>query len=72
MMAEIKNNSMAQKTSPIKKEEEVQQNPDQHIDQDFPGFPHAPSEKKHITPKTATEKKTAAVVKKHTEKTYGK
>ncbi len=63
---------MIKKTSPIKKEEEVQQNADEHIDQDYPGFPHAPSEKKHITPKTVTEKKTAAVTIKQTEKTYGK
>jgi hypothetical protein len=63
---------MIKKTSPIKKEEEVQQNADEHIDQDYPGFPYAPSEKKHITPKTVTEKKTAAVTTKQTEKTYGK
>lgn len=48
---------MTKKTSPIKKEKEVKQNPDPHIDQDFPGFPHAPSQKKHITPKTKEEKK---------------
>jgi len=63
---------MPTKTSPIKKEEEVQQNPDPHIDQDYPGFPHHPSTRKHITPQTATEKKSAAVVKKSTKKTYGK
>ena len=48
---------MAVKPTPIKKEEEVQQNPDQHIDQDFTGFPHLPADKKSITPKTVTEKK---------------
>ena len=63
---------MTTKSSAIKKEEEVQQNPDTHIDQDYPGFPHLPSDKKHITPKTATENKSAAVVKKNTDKTYGK
>lgn len=62
---------MAPKTSPIKKEEEIQQNPDKHIDQDYPGFPHAPSSKKHITPKTTAEKKTAGVIKKRSKKTYG-
>lgn len=48
---------MAKKTSPIKKEKQVKQNPDPLIDQDFPGFPHAPSQKKQITPETKTEKK---------------
>ena len=47
----INDNKMAAKTNPIKKEEEVQQNPDEHIDQDFPGFPHLPADKKSITPK---------------------
>ena len=34
------------------KEEDVQKNADPHIDQDFPGFPHLPSNKKSITPNT--------------------
>ncbi len=59
------------KKSPIKKEIEVKQNPDQHIDQDFPGFPHAPSQKKQITPVTKEEKKAAGADKKKTKKTYG-
>lgn len=62
---------MTVKPSPIKKEEEVQQNPDQHIDQDFPGFPHLPSDKKSITPKTTTENKSAGTNKKRSKKTYG-
>ncbi|GAB2811563.1 hypothetical protein [Ferruginibacter profundus] len=57
---------------PIKKEEEVQQNPDAKIDQDYPGFPHLPSDKKSITPQTKTEKKLAGVVnKKQSKKSYG-
>lgn len=55
---------MATKAKAIKKEEEVQQNPDPHIDQDFPGFPHLPSTKEIITPKSATEKKMAGIIKK--------
>ena len=47
---------MVKKSSPIRKEEDVQQNPDEHIDQDYPGFPHPPSDKKSITPETVTEK----------------
>lgn len=63
---------MAKKASSIKKENEVKQNPDPHIDQDFPGFPHAPSQKKHITPNTNVEKKEAgADKKKKSKKTYG-
>ncbi len=62
---------MAKKSTPIKKEKEVRENPDPHIDQDFPGFPHSPSQKKHIKPETKTEKKTADADKKKSKKTYG-
>jgi hypothetical protein len=62
---------MTPKTNPIKKEEEVQQNPDPHIDQDFPGFPHLPADKKSITPETITQKKSADANKKRSKKTYG-
>ena len=30
-------------SGPIRHDEEVQQNNDEHIDQDFPGYPHHPS-----------------------------
>lgn len=53
------------------KADEVQQNPDPHIDQDFPGFPHLPSDKKSITPTTAIEKKLAGTNKKKSKKVYG-
>ena len=33
----------ADDTRPIKRKEQVQQSNDPHIDQDFPGFPHAPA-----------------------------
>jgi hypothetical protein len=62
---------MTRKTSPIKKEEEVRKNPDPHIDQDFDGFPGATSTREHITPKSDEEKRTAALTKKKTKKTYG-
>ena len=62
---------MPAKTTPIKKEEEVQQNPDKHIDQDFTGFPHLPADKKSITPATKMEKKQISVGKKQSKKTYG-
>lgn len=35
--------------TPVQKEEEVQHNPDVKIDQDFPGFPHLPADKKVST-----------------------
>lgn len=63
---------MTAKTKPIKKDEEVRQNPDPHIAQDYPGFPSLPSTKKIITPQTAKEKKLAgAVNKQKPKKTYG-
>ena len=31
---------MANKPDPIKKKEEIRQNPDNKIDQDFKGYPH--------------------------------
>ena len=55
---------MTPKTKPINFDQEVQQNQDEHIDQDFPGFPHAPSDRKHINPKTVAEKIVAGVIKK--------
>jgi len=67
----IKMIPMVKKAKPMKKEEEVQQNPDEHIDQDYPGFPHLPADKKSITPETVTEKKSAGAIKKRSKKTYG-
>ncbi|HTI08679.1 MAG TPA: hypothetical protein VL832_08985 [Puia sp.] len=34
---------------PIKKKEDVQRSNDEHIDQDFPGFPHHPSKENTIS-----------------------
>lgn len=56
-----------EKTAPLKKED-IQRNPDDHIDQDYPGFPHAPAKEEIIHPKTGTEKKTAALHQKDGEK----
>ncbi len=53
------------------KEEDVQKSPDSHIDQDFPGFPHLPSDKKSIAPKTPVEKKLAGTAPKKSKKVYG-
>ena len=62
---------MAVKSNQIK-ENEVQKNADPHIDQDFPGFPHLPSDKKSITPETTHEKKLAGTDKKKSKKVYGR
>lgn len=62
---------MAQKSKQISKEE-VQKNPDPHIDQDFPGYPHLPSDEKSITPVTEAEKELAGAKKDKTKKVYGK
>lgn len=48
---------------PIKEKEEVQQSNDEHIDQDFKGFPHAPAKEEIINPKTKKDKLTANVEK---------
>lgn len=51
-------------TSPIRHRHEIQQNPDNKIDQDFPGYPHAPSSEKNIRPATKEEKLVAGTLKK--------
>jgi len=43
---------------PIKKED-IAKNPDPRIDQDYPGYPHAPSTEQFIVPETVNEEKTA-------------
>ncbi len=50
-----------QDPSAIKTKEQVKNNPDKHITQDFPGFPGAPATKELITPITKEQKRTAAV-----------
>ena len=39
----------------------IQQNPDPHIDQDFPGYPHGTASKAWINPKTAHDKKVVGI-----------
>lgn len=55
-------------SNPITTGSEIASNPDKKIDEDFPGYPNNPSSKEAIQPKTATEKKTAAVNTKDGEK----
>jgi len=49
---------------PITSNEEIPINPDPHIDQDFPGYPHSPSKKNAIDPKTKNEKLVSGTITK--------
>jgi len=51
-------------TDPIDKKEEVQETKDQHIDQDFPGYPHPPSQERTIDPVTKEDEANARLIKK--------
>ena len=52
---------MQKDPNPLTNKKDIQQNSDNKIDQDFPGFPHGIATEKLITPKTDIEKKIAAV-----------
>ncbi|MBC7848387.1 MAG: hypothetical protein H7Y31_01560 [Chitinophagaceae bacterium] len=52
------------KPDPMTNKEDVSRNPDEHIDQDFPGYPHHPSKEKHIDPKSENDKLTSGAIKK--------
>ena len=56
------------KPDPITKKEEVKQNPDNKIDQDFNGYPSGPAKDETIDPKTKDEKKIADIENKDGEK----
>ena len=56
------------RTSPVTKKEEIKQNPDNKIDQDFKGYPSGPAKDETINPKTTEEKKTADLKNKDGEK----
>lgn len=54
--------------SPMRNQQQVANSKDQKIDEDFPGYPGGHAKKEIIQPKTATEKKTAALDTKDGEK----
>jgi hypothetical protein len=58
----------AGQNDPIRTNQDVEQTPDQHIDQDFNGYPHSPAAKELINPKTKQDKKSAALDIKDGEK----
>ena len=49
------------KTNPIDSKEEVQQSKDEHIDEDFPGYPHYPAKEDILNPQNHTERVNANV-----------
>lgn len=59
---------MADNTKPIKDKEEIRQNPDNKIDQDFTGYPAGPAKDETINPKTDADKKVADLNNKDGEK----
>ena len=64
---------MKKKNSPIKKKEEIRENPDHKIDQDFEGYPDGPAKDETIQPRTPNEERVADVRNKDGEKrTYRK
>src|SRR5688572_5954659 len=58
----------AGENEPIRTNQDVEKNPDKHIDQDFSGYPHAPASRELINPKTKQERKSAAINIKDGEK----
>jgi len=56
------------KNEPIRKKEEIKNNPDNKIDQDFNGYPTGPASDEVINPKTSPQKKVADINNKDGEK----
>ena len=64
---------MDNKAKPITKKEEVRDNADNKIDEDFKGYPHGHAKDEIIKPETEEEKKIADIDNKDGEKrTYKK
>mgnify|MGYP000638999030 CR=1 FL=1 len=64
----MKKSNQQQTTNPIDKKEEVQKTKDEHIDQDFPGYPNSPSREKTINPETKKDRANARLIKKEKNK----
>jgi hypothetical protein len=58
------------KNKPMQDKQDIQKHPDKHIDQDYEGYPHAPSREEQIKPATDQQKKSAAVNVKDGEKKF--
>jgi len=59
---------MKKKPSAIQKKEDIRQNPDNKIDQDFNGYPTGPAKDETINPKTKQEKEITDLDNKDGEK----
>ena len=59
---------METKNDPIKNKEDIKQNPDRKIDQDFKGYPAGNAKDEIIKPETEEEKKIADLDNKDGEK----
>lgn len=59
---------MNKKPRPMTKKEEVSENPDNKIDEDFKGYPHGQAKEEVIKPETDEEKKIADLDNKDGEK----
>ena len=59
---------MKNRNNPITKKEEISQNPDNKIDEDFKGYPHGPAKDETIKPKTEEERETVDLKNKDGEK----
>jgi hypothetical protein len=59
---------MKSKSNPITKKEEIAQNPDNKIDEDFKGYPHGSAKDENIKPKTKQQKDIADIDNKDGEK----
>ncbi len=57
---------------PLINKEDVEKSPDNKIDEDFPGFPHAPAEKEMIKPESEKDKINANLNSKDGEKRNAK
>ena len=55
----MKKTGIAKQTNPIDTKEKVQKSNDEHIDQDFEGYPHNPAREEVINPQTKEERLTA-------------
>jgi hypothetical protein len=59
---------MGNQAKPITKKEEIRENPDNKIDEDFKGYPHGHAKDEIIKPATEEEKKIADIDNKDGEK----
>ncbi len=59
----MKNNNSIKGNDPIDDKEKVQKSNDEHIDQDFEGYPNNPSKENIINPKTKEDRLTAKTEK---------